>query len=181
MIMLCSCPSWSESSPGDYVSFDMQWLKYKCMLHLKSEEAKIWKTQNLVLIEHDETVHTQMSPVLKKNLSRVMRKPTICICENKDADQLRGNTPKLISALVFATWIVQYLFFLNTKFQASSHLQWLYSLVCVRPGQNSHCWFSHVAAHLSSGFLNRSDTKSGCTTTLDGQNFDISDLDCREI
>ena len=24
-------------------------------------------------------------------LSRLMRKPTICICENKDADQLRGN------------------------------------------------------------------------------------------
>ena len=32
-------------------------------------------------------------------------------------------TAKLISAFVFATWIVQYLFFLNTKFQASSHLQ----------------------------------------------------------
>ena len=28
-----------------------------------------------------------MSPYL----SRVMRKPTFCICENKDADQLRGN------------------------------------------------------------------------------------------
>ena len=26
-----------------------------------------------------------------KYLSRVMRKPTFCICENKDADQLRGN------------------------------------------------------------------------------------------
>ena len=26
------------------------------------------------------------------------------------------------------------------------HLQWLYSLVYVRPGQNPHCWFSHVAA-----------------------------------
>ena len=25
------------------------------------------------------------------NLSCVMRKPTFCICENKDADQLRGN------------------------------------------------------------------------------------------
>ena len=25
------------------------------------------------------------------NLSRVMRKPDFCICENKDADQLRGN------------------------------------------------------------------------------------------
>ena len=32
-------------------------------------------------------------------------------------------TAKLISAFVFATWIVQYLFFLNTKFQDSSHLQ----------------------------------------------------------
>ena len=27
----------------------------------------------------------------KKHLSRLMGKPTICICENKDADQLRGN------------------------------------------------------------------------------------------
>ena len=32
-------------------------------------------------------------------------------------------TAKLISAFVFATWIVQYLYFLNPKFQASSHLQ----------------------------------------------------------
>ena len=30
---------------------------------------------------------------------------------------------------VFATWIVQYLYFLNTKFQASIYLQWLHSLV----------------------------------------------------
>ena len=26
-----------------------------------------------------------------RNLSRVVRKPAFCICENKDADQLRGN------------------------------------------------------------------------------------------
>ena len=26
-----------------------------------------------------------------KKMSRRMRKPTICICENKDADQLRSN------------------------------------------------------------------------------------------
>ena len=44
-------------------------------------------------------------------------------------------TAKLISAFVFATRIVQSLFFLNLKFQASSHLLWLYSLVCVGPGQ----------------------------------------------
>ena len=55
---------------------------------------------------------------------------------------------KLISAFVFATWIWQSLYFPNTKFPASSHLRLMYSLVCVRPGQNPHCWFSRVAAHV---------------------------------
>ena len=27
----------------------------------------------------------------ENNMSSVTRKPTFCICENKDADQLRGN------------------------------------------------------------------------------------------
>ena len=63
-----------------------------------------------------------------------MRKPAFCICENKDADQLAVNT-KLISVFVFTIWIVQYLYFLNPKFKASSHLLWLYSPVCVGPGQ----------------------------------------------
>ena len=58
-------------------------------------------------------------------------------------------TAKLISAFVFATWIVQYLYFLNTKFQASSNLQLLKLLGCVRPGQNPYCWFCHVVAHIS--------------------------------
>ena len=44
-------------------------------------------------------------------------------------------TAKLISAFVFATRIVQSLYFLNTIFQASSHLVWLYSLVCIGPGR----------------------------------------------
>ena len=55
-------------------------------------------------------------------LSLVLRKPAFCICENKDADQLRG-TAKLISAFVFATRIVQSLYYLNPKFHASKHLQ----------------------------------------------------------
>ena len=42
---------------------------------------------------------------------------------------------KLISDFVFSTRIVQSLFFLNPKFQASSHLLWLYSPVCVRAGR----------------------------------------------
>ena len=37
-------------------------------------------------------------------------------------------TAKLISAFVFASWVVHYLYFLNKKFQASSHLQWLCKL-----------------------------------------------------
>ena len=45
-----------------------------------------------------------------------MRIQTICICENKDADQLCGK-------------------------------------VCVRPGQNPHCLFSHDAAQI--GFVRR--------------------------
>ena len=32
-----------------------------------------------------------LDPLWLKHLRRVMRKPTFCICENKDADQLRGN------------------------------------------------------------------------------------------
>ena len=44
-------------------------------------------------------------------------------------------TAKLISAFVFAIRIVQSLYYLNSKFQASSHLLWLYSPVCVGPGR----------------------------------------------
>ena len=62
-------------------------------------------------------------------MSRIMRKPTFCICENKDADQGFAVTAKLISAFVFANWIVQYLYFLYTKFQAPSYLKWLYTLL----------------------------------------------------
>ena len=54
-----------------------------------------------------------------------MRKPDFCICQNKDADQLRG-TAKLISAFVFAIQIIQSLYCLYPKFQASSHLMWLW-------------------------------------------------------
>ena len=41
----------------------------------------------------------------------------------------------MISAFVFATQIVQSLYFLNPKFQAYIHLLLPYSLVCVGPGR----------------------------------------------
>ena len=63
-----------------------------------------------------------------------MRKPAFCICENKDADQLRGNR-EADQRLCFRYQIVQSLYFLNPKFQATSHFLWLYSPVCVGPGR----------------------------------------------
>ena len=50
-------------------------------------------------------------------------------------------TAELISAFVFSTWIVQFLYFLNPKFPASYHLLRLYRPVCVRPDRNPNCWF----------------------------------------
>ena len=44
-------------------------------------------------------------------------------------------TAKLISAFVFATRIVLFLFYLNPKFQASSSFLSLYRPVCVGPGR----------------------------------------------
>ena len=60
------------------------------------------------------------------HMSHIMRKTAFCICENKDIDQLRGTTK-----------LIQSLYLLHTKCPASSHLMWLYSLVCVGPGQNT--------------------------------------------
>ena len=75
-----------------------------------------------------------------------MGKPTICIGENKDADQLRGNR-EADQRLFFTTRIVQFLFYLNPKFQASSSFLCLYRLVCVGPVRKPHCWFSHEVVH----------------------------------
>ena len=83
-----------------------------------------------------------------------MGKPTICLGENKGADQLRVIA-KLISAFVFATQIVQFLFYLNRKFQASSSFLCLYRPVCVGPVRKPHCWFSHEAAHILKGIMMR--------------------------
>ena len=54
-------------------------------------------------------------------MSRLMGKPTICIGENKGADQLRGYR-EADQRFVFATRIIQFLLYLTPKFQASSLL-----------------------------------------------------------
>ena len=111
-----------------------------------------------------------------------MRKPAFCICENKDADQLRG------SAFVFATRILQSLYFPNTKFLVSSHFQWMCSPVCVRPGRKPRRpVFSqrgssepHHKKTCLWGFRQGLTQPSG-TTTVNGKRLEISDLGSRGI
>ena len=64
----------------------------------------------------------------------VVRKPVFAYAKTKTQISF-AVTAKLISAFVFATRIVQSLYFLNLKFQASSLPLWVCSLVCVGPGR----------------------------------------------
>ena len=65
-----------------------------------------------------------------------MGKPTICIGENKDADQLRGNR-EADQRLCFR--------FLDSTIpllKSKSSFLCLYWPVCVGPVRKPHCWFS---------------------------------------
>ena len=57
-------------------------------------------------------------------------------------------TAKLISAFVFATRIAQFLYFLDPKFPASSPHLCPYSSVCIGLDVPQKCWFSHAAAQM---------------------------------
>ena len=60
-------------------------------------------------------------------------------------------TAKLISTFVFTTWIEQSLYFLSPKFQASSHLLWLYRPVVSNLVGNPEDRFSHNEAQITQG------------------------------
>ena len=63
-----------------------------------------------------------------------MRNPAFCICENKDADQLRGNREsdqRLCFRYLDSTIPLLHKF----EISSFSHILWLYSLVCVGPGR----------------------------------------------
>ena len=69
-------------------------------------------------------------------MSRDVRKPEFLhMRKQRTQIKLRLNREAVISVFVFATWIVQSLSFLNTKFQASSHFLRRRSLICVGPGR----------------------------------------------
>ena len=79
---------------------------------------------------------------LEIHLSRIMRNPDFAYAKKKNPPV----TAKLISVFVFATRIVQFLYFLNPKFPAPNHIL---CLVCDGPGRNPDYWFSHAQAHFT--------------------------------
>ena len=85
-----------------------------------------------------------------------MGKPTICIGENKDADQLRGNH-EADQRLCFRFSNSTIPILLKSKISSfllfSVTVQGLYRSVCVGPGRKPHCWFSHEAAQIMKIFL----------------------------
>ena len=76
-----------------------------------------------------------------------MGNPTICIGENKGADQLCGNR-EADQRLCFCFTDSSIPLLSKSKFPVSSHLLCLYRPVCVRPVRKPHCWFSHEEAQL---------------------------------
>ena len=92
---------------------------------------------NMTLVHDDFKIFAYkltLASCLKANMSRVVRKRIFAYAKTKTQISF-AVTAKLISAFVFAIRLVQFLFKLNTKFQASSHLLSLCSLVCVGPGR----------------------------------------------
>ena len=77
-----------------------------------------------------------------------MGKPTICIGENEGADQLRSNC-EADQRLGFRYTDSTFTLLSKSDIPASSYFLRLYSPVCVGPGPNQNCWFSHAQAHYS--------------------------------
>ena len=78
--------------------------------------------------------HDQSTRISKA--SSVTRKPALCICKNKGADQLCGyRTADQRLCFRYKINVVQSLYFLNPKFQASNYPLWLYSPIRVGPAR----------------------------------------------
>ena len=84
--------------------------------------------------------HSGLYTLILKLMIEPRQKLDFCLCKKKGADQL--------CTFVFATQIVQFLFFSNPKFQVSSHLLWLYRTVVSDLVGNPKDRFSHVAAQI---------------------------------
>ena len=101
------------------------------------------------------------TPLRPKLLSRHMGKLTICIGENKGADQLRSNC-EADQRIRFRYMNSKIPPLINSKISSFSFLC-LYKSVCVRPVWKPHCWFSHEAAQLVLRFWGHCFVSSFCS------------------
>ena len=84
------------------------------------------------------------------NMSPVMRKHASCICENKDADLLHHKRSADQGPCFHYIYIVQSLYFLNQKFQASRSSVVVQPDLCQTWWRNPEDRFSHDMAYKSS-------------------------------
>ena len=121
------------------------WSYSVCLMSHKKDARLIWVNLFQMLRSFRQNYMILLSSCIKifraegiaftfQYLSRVVRKPVFAYAKTKTQISF-AVTSKLICAFVFATRIVQSLYFLNPEFQASSHLLWLHSPVCVGPGR----------------------------------------------
>ena len=80
-------------------------------------------------------------------MSRLMGKPTICICKTNGADQLHGNR-EADQRLCFHYSYSTIPPLLNSKISSVKPSSVTDRPVCVGPGRKPNCWFSHEAAHI---------------------------------
>ena len=109
--------------------------------------ARVQKKPGCTGAEDGWNLEIHVILVLWENkLSRLMRKPTICICENKGTDQLCGNREAGL-CLCFRYSDSTLPLLLKSEILAC-FCDW--RPVCVGPGRKTpNCWFSHVNAQIA--------------------------------
>ena len=65
---------------------------HHCFSHMQNADFLMGLLSYSTAVKVINFLHTQIiAVIIMYYMSLVMRKPAFCICENKDADQLRGN------------------------------------------------------------------------------------------
>ena len=100
------------------------------LLNMFKENGRSWRRRG-------KSRESVLIGMVQSYLNRVMGKPAFCRCKNKDADQLHNNCARDQCLCFRYTDRSIPLHPKNLKFQASSHLMSLYSLVCVGPGRKT--------------------------------------------
>ena len=103
------------------------YLTYNTVVQLLNpEDGSVISNATVSLLSHSYVVVNQIP-------NELHHKKICFLLMGKKVQISHAVTAQLINPFVFTTKIVQFTYFINPKFQAYSHLLWLYSLVCVGP------------------------------------------------